>query len=49
MRELSPENQLILNCSTTQMDDEAYNSSLEIIKKNTNWDYIFNTTGLELT
>ena len=43
MHELSPENRLILNCATTVMDDESYSSSLEIIKKDINWNQVFET------
>jgi len=43
LEKLSPENRLIINCARIEMDDEAYNSSLEIIKKGLDWNLVFET------
>ncbi|OGL48241.1 MAG: hypothetical protein A3C43_04275 [Candidatus Schekmanbacteria bacterium RIFCSPHIGHO2_02_FULL_38_11] len=42
-KELSPENQLILNCATTAMDENVCASNLDMIKKGLNWEHIYET------
>lgn len=42
-KKLSLENRLIINCATTLMDEQSYSSSLDIMKKGLNWEYIYET------